>query len=215
MNARVLIDLLRQRVDIGVLELGNLAVLGDKVDNRVLVAQFVQLAGGGAVARFAFLNIGAGQFQIFEQYHRQLCRAGDIEFLARMGMDLLLDIVNHGVDFDTHFLQIFGVEFDAFVFHPRQYRDDRPLDIARQFGQFGNGIQLFGLRFVQRFDDGDHFGSTAHELVRGQIIKRFTLILQVGFAQLGQRLLAPQAVDQKRADQHVVTDCRQLAGTQF
>jgi hypothetical protein len=37
------VDLLRQRVDVGVFELGYLAVLRYQVDNRMLAAQLIKL----------------------------------------------------------------------------------------------------------------------------------------------------------------------------
>ena len=50
-QSRIFIHLPWQSINICVLELGHLAVLRDQVDDRVLAAQFVQLAGRRADSR--------------------------------------------------------------------------------------------------------------------------------------------------------------------
>ena len=119
-QARVFVDLLRQRVDIGVLELGDFAVLGDQVDDRVLPAQFVELAGGRAVAGFALFDALSRQLQLFEQNLGQLARRADVEFLVGMAVDLLLVDRKSGHRFrSANLAKILGVELDAGVFHAR------------------------------------------------------------------------------------------------
>ena len=68
----LLIDLFWQRIDIGILKLGNFAVLGDQVDNRVLAAQFIELAGGRAVAGFALFNTLSWQFKFIQTKYRPI-----------------------------------------------------------------------------------------------------------------------------------------------
>ena len=56
MQAAVFIDLLGQSIDVGIFELGDFAVLGNQIDDRVQAAQFVQLAGGRGKAGLALFN---------------------------------------------------------------------------------------------------------------------------------------------------------------
>ena len=64
-----------KRIDIGVFELGDFAVLGDEVDDGMRAAQLVELAGGRAVAGFALFNPLCRQLQLIEQNVGQLARA--------------------------------------------------------------------------------------------------------------------------------------------
>ena len=72
---RVFIYLLRQSIYVGVLELGDFAVLGNKVNDRVQAAQFGQLAGGCGIAGLALFNSLARQVELSEQHVGQLARA--------------------------------------------------------------------------------------------------------------------------------------------
>ena len=84
--ARQRIDQLRQRINIGRLELRELAVLEDQTDDRVLLAQRLQRVGVGGVASFCAL--ADRQAQVLEQHLRELLRRAQVELLPRDLLDL-------------------------------------------------------------------------------------------------------------------------------
>ena len=79
-----------QRVEVGLGELGQLAVALDLGDDRVLVADRLQHAGVGAVAGLAAAL--ARELELLEQDRAELLRRADHELLARELPDLALEL---------------------------------------------------------------------------------------------------------------------------
>jgi hypothetical protein len=73
------IDQLRQRVDVGGLELRKLPVLQDQADDRVLLSQCLECVGVGRVAGLGAL--ADRKAQVFEQDLRQLLWSVEVELL--------------------------------------------------------------------------------------------------------------------------------------
>ena len=87
--ARLGVDQLRQRVEVGVLQLGQLAPGLDLLDDRVLVADLGEDAGVGREAGLAAAL--AGQAEVLEEDAADLLGRADRELLPGQLVDLLLE----------------------------------------------------------------------------------------------------------------------------
>ena len=83
-----------QRIDVGGLQLGELAVLDDQVHHRMLAAQHIQDVAGGGVVPAGGLAAAVRwlEAQPVEEHLRELLRGVDVEGLADRVVDLLLDL---------------------------------------------------------------------------------------------------------------------------
>ncbi len=127
------VDQVRQRVEVGVLQLGQLAPGLDLLDDRVLVADLGEDAGVGREAGFAAPL--AGQAELLEEDAADLLRRADRELLLGQLEDLLLQRLDPLAEAGADLGQALGVELQPLAFHRRQDVDQRQLDLAQQLLQ--------------------------------------------------------------------------------
>ena len=127
------VDQVGQRVEVGVLELGQLAPGLDLLDDRVLVADLGEDAGVGREAGFAAAL--AGQLELLEEDLADLLRRADRELLLGQLEDLLLQRLDPLAEAGADLGQALGVELQPLALHRRQHVDQRQLDLAQQLLQ--------------------------------------------------------------------------------
>ena len=127
----------RQRVNIGRLQLGELAVVEHHARNFVLAGQPLQHIHRGRNGLALAILDRLGQVQLVEQHVAQLLGRIDVELearlvvdLARLGLDLALQPLRH-------FRQHIAIELDAGLFHARQHRHQRQIDLVVNLAQPG------------------------------------------------------------------------------
>ena len=149
------IDQIGQRVEVGVLQLGQLTPGLDLLDNRVLVADLSKDAGIGGEAGFAAPL--AGQTELLEEDPADLLRRTDRELLLGQLEDLLLQRCDPLAEARTDLGQTLRVQLQPLAFHRRQHVDQRQLDLAQQrfeaelldpetlhLGQRGDQVRFLG-----------------------------------------------------------------------
>ena len=119
-----------QRVEIGVLELGQLAPGLDLLDDRVLVADLGEHPGVGREAGLAAAL--AGEAEILEEDGADLLRRADRELLPGQLVDLLFERVDPLAEPGADLGEPLGVELQPLALHRRQHLDQRQLDLAQQ-----------------------------------------------------------------------------------
>ena len=127
------IDEQRQRVQIGLRELGQLPPALDLGDDLVLGADRLQHPGVGRVSGLAAAL--ARQPELAEQDLLQLPRRAEHELLPRQLVDLPLQPVCLLLDPLGDLVQPLGVQPDPDLLHLTQDPDDRQLDVVEQVGQ--------------------------------------------------------------------------------
>ena len=133
MQAAVVADPGRQRVEVGLDELGQLPQALDLGDDLVLVADRLQDARVGAEAGLAAAL--AAQAELDEQHLGELLRRADHELLAREVPDVALELLGVGADAARGLLEPLGVELDADLLGLAQHVHERELDVVEQVGQ--------------------------------------------------------------------------------
>ncbi len=124
------VDQVGQRVEVGVLQLGQLAPGLDLLDDRVLVADLLEHPGVGREAGFAAAL--AGQLEFLEEDAADLLRRADRELLAGELVDVLLQLVDPLAEAGADLGEALGVELQPLAFHRREDADQRQLDLAHQ-----------------------------------------------------------------------------------
>ena len=159
-QAAVVADPVRQRVEVGLGELGQLAEALDLGDDRVLVADRLQHLGVGAEAGLAAAL--AAQLELLEEHRAELLRRADHELLARQVPDLALELDHVGPDPGRDRLQLLRVELDAGLLGLAQDVHERQLDVVHQVRQ----AALLDLRALGLRERVDQDG-VGRELVAG------------------------------------------------
>ena len=139
--ARLRVDELRQRVDVGALQFRHLAMLDDPhrdgrpgpVEGRQLFERL--LVGAGLVRlRRALLH---GQLELLEQQFAVLLGRGDVELPAGRLVDLLFDALQLPLHLDAELLQERRIDADAGVLHLGQHADERDFEGVVERAQLG------------------------------------------------------------------------------
>ena len=129
-DAAVVLDQGRKRVEVGVLELGQLAPALDLGDDRVLVAKLAEHPRVGREPGLAAALLG--QPELVEEDGAELLRGADRELAPGVVVDLaleLVDLLGHpGADLG----QPLGVEAEADPLHLGEHLDQRHLDLVQQ-----------------------------------------------------------------------------------
>ena len=149
------VDQVGQRVEVGVLELGQLAPGLDLLDDRVLVADLGEHARVGRVAGFAAPL--AGQAELLEEDATDLLRGADRELLPGQLVDLLFQGRDPLAEAGADLGQALGVELQPLALHRGEDVDQRQLDLGQQvleaelldaralnLGQGGDKARLLG-----------------------------------------------------------------------
>ena len=119
-----------ERVEVGGLELRELAPLLDLRHDFVLVPDRLEHAGVGREARLAAPLLG--QPELLEQHHAELLRRADRELLPRQLPDLPLELVHLGPHALGDLLQLVDVELDPRALHVHQHVHQRQLDVVQE-----------------------------------------------------------------------------------
>ena len=124
----VLGEQLRQRTEIGVDQLRELAPLLEHADDLVLAANRAEHA---RVGRVAGLALAAGcQAEHLEEDPRHLLRRAEHELLARELVRLRLQLLEPVGEPRRDLAHPVGVDLDAGVLHRREHRGERQLDLV-------------------------------------------------------------------------------------
>ena len=127
------VDQLGEGVEVGRLELRDLAPLLDRRDDLVLVADRLQHAGVGREAGLAAALVR--QAELVEQDRRELLRRADRELLAGQLPDSPLELDRALVEALADRAQALDVELDAGALHLDQHVDERQLDLVEEAGR--------------------------------------------------------------------------------
>ena len=121
------VDVARQQVGIGRLELGELAPVEDAGGKLVAAGgKLVEHVGAGRPGAGLGL-LAAGQAELAEQDVAELLGRADVEALAGELVDLVLEPAELLGELAGQARQRLAVDLDAALLHPRQHRHQRPL----------------------------------------------------------------------------------------
>ena len=125
----------RKRVEVGVLELRELAVLHEQPRQGVpLVGEFLQHARVGARTRGGLLL--DRQPELLEEDRPQLLIGRDVELLARLAMDLALELAARGLESRLERMEPMDVDRHAGPLHLGEHVHKRKLHLAEQRAHF-------------------------------------------------------------------------------
>jgi len=149
---------LRQRVDVGRLQLGQLPVLEDRGDDFVLVPQRLERVCVGRVAGLRAL--ADGKPEVFEEDLGELLRRVQVEFLAGQLLDLGFEGGELAAQLVLHVLQVGHVDRDALRLHVGQHAGERQLDLVEEVVD----AEVAHLGFESRPQVEDRLGPARGEL---------------------------------------------------
>ena len=195
MDARALVDHLREHVQIGLGQRRELAPALDLGHDLVLGADRLQDAGVGREAGLAAAL--ARQAELLEQDLPQLLRRGDQELLVGEREDLRFqrgELLAHAA---RDLRQALEVQAHAEQLHLAQDGHERQLDVAHHPLEAALG-DLLALPGGQRAEQHRVGGRGVLEVARQAAL----------FAQLGERVAAPRRLEQVGAQQRVVGEPR-------
>ena len=118
----------RQRVDVGRLDLGELAVAQDERRHLVLGGQLLEHTRVGGVA--ALVLLARLEAEHLEQDVRELLGRVEVELLPRDPVDARGQPVELALRGLAEALEVRGVDGGARALHDREHRDERQVDVA-------------------------------------------------------------------------------------
>ena len=121
---------LRQRLEVGGVQLVELAPREQRVDDRVLVAELLEHARIGRELALRRLLAGL-QTELAVEHLAQLRRRVQVELPSGALVDLGLARRHPVADPLAHLVEVGAVEPDATRLHPRQHRGQRQLDVGQ------------------------------------------------------------------------------------
>ena len=131
----VLTDQRLHTLDIGGIELCQIAILQHRLNDRMLISDFFQNIGTRAVTALSFFT--CRQFQSFKEHITELIRGLDIETTARVRVYFFLQLVSLCLQLLPDFIQKCAVCANSFRFHSGQHFDQRQLCLTK------NPLQVF------------------------------------------------------------------------
>ncbi|MNM84807.1 hypothetical protein D3C81_969070 [compost metagenome] len=165
------VDLLRQAVGVGALQLADAAVVHQHLRQRVaLLGQLGQHAfrGGG-------LALGGlaedRQAELVVEDGAELLGRGEVELLAGQLEGLALQLLHLFAQLQALLAEQFGVDQRAVALDARQHRHQRHLDLGQHFRQRGNGLQLGPQGLVQAQGDVGILGGVGAGLLQGDLVE--------------------------------------------
>ena len=196
------VDLLRQLVGVGALELAQAAVLHQHLGQlEVLLGQLGQYRlGGGGLALGGLADHRVTE--LFIEDHAQLLGRGQVEFLTGDLERLALQLHQFLAQLDALLTEQFGVDQRAVALDARQHRHQRDLDFAQHLGQGGHGFEASPKLLMQTQGHVGIFGGVGAGLLQSDLVEG-----QLLGALAGDVLEANGAVVQvlQRQAVHVVT----------
>ena len=211
------IELAHQRVGVGALELGELAMLQDLHGQRMALRGEIVEHRGIRGPRAVLVALATRQLLLVEQDLAQLLGARDVEFAAGDLVQLDLERGQPLLELGAEALQFRGVDLDAGAFHAQQHGDQRPLDglvhgdhvlgrdarlelrpeLHGDVGVFGGVLQ----RLVERHLVEAHLLGAA----AGHVGELDGLLVEVALGQLVHAMAVLAAVEHE-GEQHRVVD---------
>jgi hypothetical protein len=197
MQAPIGCDQRRQRLDVRRAQFGVDPPLEELVDHRVGRAELLE---NGGVGRKPGLRPAAlWQVQLEEQDLFQLLGAAEVELVADVGIDALLEPSDLRSELAVEHLQRVEIERDAGRLDPREHRDERQLDLAEETLQPELG-QAFLERLADRHrGEGLETGASGRRKVGG----RWQDLVEVLRDDIGDGLAAQCGVEDVRGDLRV------------
>jgi hypothetical protein len=137
-DARVGVGECGQRVEVGALELLELAVLEDERGDLVMRGEvFEHVLRGGDDLALALLG-RLGQVHLVEEHVAELLGRVDVEAVAGAGVDALGEVVDGDGEARGHLAQQIGVDADAGLLHAEEHGDEREVDVLVDVGECRN-----------------------------------------------------------------------------
>ena len=213
-DAAVGVDDLQKPVGVGAFQFRQHPVVEDFVDDRVLVPQLFQHVGVGAPTGFRFLP--GGQHQLFKQYRPELLRGVDVELLARLFPDALLQRVDGVHHARAEFGQRGFIYKESLVLHLRQHRAEGQFNVIKQF--FHAEREQLVLHGVVQRGNGRGFGGQHGVFLRPALllvaaVQQRHLAAAVRPVEAGKRLEAavlhaqpPQVVSARRGVRQIARE---------
>ncbi len=216
MNAPVLrIDLPGQRLEVGGVELVQLAPLEQCVDDRVVVAQLLEHAGVRRQLALRGLLPGL-QSELVVEHLTQLRWRVQVELATRLPEDLRSE-GRHPIAHPLgHLVEVGSVQPHATRLHPRQHGRQRQLDVGQQRPQPGAIHPLLQLGREQghrRRLRGRRAPLHAGEelpLALGPLERGHEIGPEVGLGQRGERVGTRRRIEQVAREHRVEHDAAQL-----
>src|SRR3972149_1699143 len=131
------IDQFRKGLDVRGLKLGKLAVFKHSLNEWMFISQRFQNTDIWGESVFCFSN--RGELQFLEQDVAQLLRRVDVKLFSRKPINLLRELAERSLKFLGHSVQKLHIDCDPGLFHPRQDRNERNLNIR---GEGGHALLL-------------------------------------------------------------------------
>jgi hypothetical protein len=127
------VDQRRQRVEVGALELDQLAVVEDRADHRVGVDQPLERVGLGRPAELGALDALGVDAELVEQQLAELLGRAEVELVGAGGLvGLALELLEPAGDVGGQPLEVRDVDRDAEPLDLGEQAGDRQLDVAVQ-----------------------------------------------------------------------------------
>ena len=119
-----------QRVEVGGLELGGLAIGEDVADDRVLAFERGErLLVGFVLAGLGLLRL-VGETELVEEDFSQLLGRGDVERAVGVDVDGFRQLVDLDLQLVADDAKRGGIDGDALHFHADEHRQQRAFDFA-------------------------------------------------------------------------------------
>ena len=192
----------RQRLDVGRAQLRVDAPLEQLVDHRVRRPELLEDRRVGRVAGLRALALR--QVQLEEEDLLELLGAAEVELVADVDVDLLLEAGRLRGELPVEDGERLEVEGHADRLHPREHRDQRQLDVAEQPVELDLGQAL-----LERLADGDRrqrLETGARR--RRQLRRRRQDLVEVLGDDVGDGLAAQRGVEDVGRDLRVEGDLR-------
>ena len=187
--SRLLVDELRQGVDVGAQQLLESAVVENLAHNRVLPPQRLQhFLVGDVLSRLRLLGLRV-ELQAVEEHLSHLLRAGDVEVDACLGVYLLFECQHLLCEEAAGLLKSLSVNHHARLFHLGQHRHQGHLYLSEEVPE-----SFFVQLFLQAFLQPHHVGAAVDRQQVVEIVTHFGVQnvvgnLRVEHRQVGQLLL--------------------------
>ena len=129
-NPAILIDEGVQSVRIGGFQLGQLSVLQDQLDDRILQTELLQHLRRGGITCLRLFPVGQPLF--LKKDHAQLFGRIDVELLTCIGINLLLQFIDTAPQPLAVCPKLLPFDPDPVAFHIRQHKYQRHLNLIKQ-----------------------------------------------------------------------------------
>ena len=208
------IDEPRERLEVGRVQLVELAPAEQGVDDRVGVAQLLEHAGVGRQLALGRL-LARLQAELVVQDLPKLGRRVQVELLAGLRVDLGLQRGHAVADRLAHLLEVRDVERDPAGLHPGEHRGERELDVLEEPAE-PLGVDLLLHHGGEQRDGGRLGGGGApgrlpEQLPLGLVLDRAQHVgAQVRLAEAPERVVGRRGIEQVAGEHRVERHARHV-----